>query len=186
MCCDGHDCLQQNRGCAIIGTTPIALQKDVCQFLTFLLFRFICGIPERYQHGWFFVVGKGEERATQGCIEIANPTGCKPLLRGSQTQVFDGNGDVDVAMRFAIGSYPCLIVHDGGNDVKRCRIEPITGITLPQLPDSIRIGNDSEPPWLPVHRRRSHTHTLHDVIQFLLFYLPVLIVSATVPSFYQI
>ena len=162
------------------------LQNNLCQFLTFLLARLVGSIPKRNQHSGFLVVGKGEQALAQSCIKIADPARCKSLLCCSQAQMLNGNGYVDVAVRLAIRPHPCLIVEDGSHNIKRCRIEPVAMIALTQFLNSFTLGDDAEVPGLLIHSRWGKTHTLHDVVQFLLFHLPVLIISTTIPGFYQI
>ena len=113
-------------------------------------------------------------------IEVANPAGAKPLLCGCQAKVFHSNGDIDVAVRFAVGTHPFLIMERGGDDVQRRFVEPRPRVASLQIRPTLLASDNAELPRLAVHSRRSKLHTLLDVRNFLLLYRFVLIRATAV------
>lgn len=68
----------------------------------------------------------------------------------------------------------------GGDDVERCRLEPLTGIALLQSGLLLVVADDVESPWLFVDGRWGVAHAFHDVVDFLLLHVAGLIVPAAV------
>ena len=153
---------------------------DILHLLAFLLLGFVGSVAQWDEDGRLFGLRQVEELLAFHGIEVADPAGGQSLFRGSQAEMLHCYGDVDVSIVLAVSPYPFLVVQYGGDDVERCRLEPLTGIALLQPGLFIVATDDMESPWLLVDRRRGVSHALHDVVDFLLLHVAGLIVPAAV------
>ena len=119
-------------------------------------------------------------------IEVADPAGAKSLLCGCQAEMLHSDGYVDVAMRLAVLSHPLLLMKHGGEDIQRCFVEPRTLEARLKLLPALPTADYAELPWLPVYGRRSKSHTLLEVRNFLSLYRLVEITATTVAALYDI
>ena len=143
---------------------------DVAEGLTLLLFRLVGGIAYGDDDGRLLAVGQGEQLLAPFCVEVAHPAGGQSLFRCCQTEMFHGDGDVDVAMLLAVAAHPFFVVEDGGDDVGGGCREPVAVVALLQRFPAFVAADDMEAPGLPVDGRRCHPHTLHDVVELFGLY----------------
>ena len=129
-----------------------------------------CRIADGDDDGRLFCIGHLEEFVTVLGVEVTNPAGAKPLLCCSEAKMLHGNGDIDVAVRLAICSHPFLFMQDRGEDIERRIVEPRALVAGLKLLPAFLAADDAELPRLPVHGRRSKTHTLLEVRDFLFLY----------------
>ena len=102
------------------------------------------------------------------------------MLCCCETEVLDSDGDVDIAMMFAIGTYPLLVVQDGCHDDGGSRSKPLATVTLAEFLKVGLVLNHTETPGLTIHCRWCHAYTFEHIVQFLFFNCLVLIVAAAV------
>ena len=95
--------------------------------------RLIGSIANWNQYGRLLVFTDSKELLALLDIEVADPACGEALLCSRQTEMFHGNGNIDVAMMFAIRAHPFLIVQDGTDDIHRSRCEPLTVVALLQF-----------------------------------------------------
>lgn len=158
---------------------------DFIDILANLGLGIIGRVTKWYEGRRFDIVWQFKELATEGSIKVADPTGAQALFGGSQTEMFHGNGDVDVAMWLAISTDPFLVMLDGSDDVHGSGIEPVAIVALLQLGSLFSAVDNAELPWLAVYGRRRKAHTLQHIINFLALNIAGLICPTTITSLYQ-
>lgn len=163
------------------------LKEDFLEWLALPL-RCLCsrGIAYGNDDDGFLGLGHPEQLVATVGVEVAYPAGAKPLLGGCKAEMLHGDGDIDVAMRLAVGTHPFLFVQHGSKDVERRFVEPRTCITRLKLFPTLLAANDAELPGLLIHGRRSQLHTFLDVCHFLLLYRFAEICTATIAPIYDI
>ena len=92
------------------------------------------------------------------------------MLCGSQAKMLNCDGDIDVAVRLAICPHPFLFMQDRSKNVERRFVEPRARIARLKLLPTLFAADDAELPRLSVHGRRSKSHTLLEVHDFLFLY----------------
>lgn len=106
----------------------------------------------------------GEETLDRIDVVVAYPTGAKATLGCRQTQVFDGDAQVDVAMRLAvIRPHPTMVYILHTEHIHRRRLEPVAVVALPCLLLGLVRGEEQEAPRLSVACGGSQTHAFHDI-----------------------
>ena len=150
--------------------------------------RSACGgwIPKGDDDDRLFVFRQFKQFVAQFGIEITYPTRAKSLLCSCQTKMLDCNGDINIAVRFAICPNPFLVMKQGRKHVQRRFVEPGTWVAGLKLCSTLLTSHDSESPRLLVHGRRSESHTLLEVRNFLFLYCFVEITATAVAAVYYV
>ena len=103
------------------------------------------------------------------------------MLRGSEAEVLGGNGYVYVGMVVPVATAcPGLLLVLEAEDDDGGSLNPIPFVTLAYQTKPLRVVDDEESPWLVVDGRGCQSHALLDVVQFVLWYRLVLVLSAAV------
>lgn len=72
--------------------------------------QFRCRVADGDDDGGFFCLGHLEELVAALGIEVTNPARAKPLLCGGEAKMLHCDGDIDVAVRLAVGPHPFLLM----------------------------------------------------------------------------
>ena len=157
-----------------------------CRF-THLWFR-LCerSISNRNDDDRLFVLWHLEEFVASFGIEVADPARAESLLCGCQTKMLNCDGYVNIAVRLAVFPHPFLLMKQGSKDIKRGFVEPRTCVARLKFCPTLLATNDTELPGLSVYGRRSKSHTLFEVRNFLFLYRFVLIAATTVAVLYDV
>ena len=90
--------------------TTKRLFYNLFQTLAVLLFGLVGCVSDGDEYSYFLRSFDVEEFVTAFDVEVTYPTSAQPLFCSGETQVLYGDGDVDISMVFAVGTYPFLIV----------------------------------------------------------------------------